>query len=502
MIAIDSERFPNPSSLFQTLLEHGIRTVANVKPWLLYNHPQFAEMDNAKGLLIDPVTKTSSLCRLWAAGAGESGQGSYIDMVGKSGRTFWKDGVNSLLNVGIDGIWNDNNEFSTIADDNWTIGDWDKQNETKPFSIRYFGRARLTNVMAEASYEAMIAHNPEKRPFLISRSASIGTHRYCSSWSGDNYTSWHTLKHNIPLGLHAGLSLLPNYGHDIGGFAGPTPSPELFVRWVQCGIYLPRFCIHSWKEQIITEPWMFPEMLPHIRSAINFRYKLIPYLYDLGVKASLMGHPIIRPIFYHFQNDPKTHDQAFEFFLGPSLLVCPVYTEKEESRLVYLPKGGNFYDFFNREWYSGGCRVSTPVPLSQPCGLFALAGSAIPINPEPGRNSFVDHAREILLFPDPSTPGVSRNEFYDDDGISKNAKFIQYSLKMEWSCDWIEFQIDILKYDFKPAYSKINLILPLFEKRAVKLNGQILEDESLAVSQKTDGTSLAFTVWVSRRNYM
>ena len=449
------------------------------------------------------------MCRLWAAGAGQSGQGSYIDFLGSNGRQFWKNGIKSLLECGIDGIWNDNNEFSTIADDTWTIGDWNEAFKGKPVAIRNFGRARLTNLMATASYEAIVEHNPEKRPFLITRSATTGTHRYASSWSGDNFTSWHTLKHNIPLGLHAGLSLLPNYGHDIGGFAGPTPNPELFVRWVQCGIYLPRFCIHSWKERVITEPWMFPPMLPHIRQAIQFRYKLIPYLYDLGVKASLKGHPIIRPIFYHFQQDPKTRDQAFEFFLGPSLLVAPVYTEKEDKRRVYLPKGNlRFFDFFRCEWYSGGAEVEVPVPLSQAGALFVVSGAAIPLNPEPGRTTAFDTSRQILLFPDPSNNGSSKVEFYEDDGLAANPKFFHFLLEMRWSVDIVQIDIKIIKADWKPAYSKVQLVLPAADKRAVKMNGRLIEDEklpfSIALPKKKDADSSTSTLsyWLCRRNYM
>jgi alpha-glucosidase len=77
---------------------------------------------------------------------------------------------------------------------------------------------------------------------------------------GDNYSSWETLQHNIPMGLNAGLSLMPGYGHDVGGFVGPRPEAELFVRWVQNGIFHPRFCIHSWKDEGITTPWMYPEV--------------------------------------------------------------------------------------------------------------------------------------------------------------------------------------------------------------------------------------------------
>lgn len=152
------------------------------------------------------------------------------------------------------GIWNDNNEFS-IHDDSHTFNMGGKNS-----SVGDIGRAWQTVLMASASHEAMIEYNPESRPFIISRSSAPGCHRFASqTWSGDNYSSWETLQHNIPMGLNAGLSLMSGYGHDVGGFVGPRASPELFVRWVPNGIYNARFCIHSWKEDGITTPWMYQE---------------------------------------------------------------------------------------------------------------------------------------------------------------------------------------------------------------------------------------------------
>lgn len=178
-------RFPDPKKLFTLLRHNGIKTVANVKPWLLVDHPKFEEMSRENALVWNPRSKSSAQCRLWAAGAGESGMGSYIDLMGKEGREFWKDGVKELLDVGLDGIWNDNNEFSTIADDFWQIGDWNESLGEKPVKIGEIGgRALLTVFMATASYEAMLERHPNTRPYLISRAMTTGTHRYASSWSG------------------------------------------------------------------------------------------------------------------------------------------------------------------------------------------------------------------------------------------------------------------------------------------------------------------------------
>ena len=93
-------------------------------------------------------------------------------------------------------------------------------------------------------------------------------HRYAQTWSGDNSTSWETLKYNLKMGLGLALSGVSNTGHDIGGFSGPAPDPELLVRWVQFGVFMPRFCIHSWNDDgSANEPWMHPQSNPfHPRS--------------------------------------------------------------------------------------------------------------------------------------------------------------------------------------------------------------------------------------------
>ena len=132
--------------------------------------------------------------------------------------------------MGIEGIWNDNNEFS-IPDDLHALA---------KSRVGHLGRAYLTVEMASASYEAMTEHSSfndhRKVPFLITRAGAPGSHCFAAqTWSGDNYTSWHTLKHNIPMGLNAGLCLMSGYGHDIGGFAGPVPDAELLLRWIQNG---------------------------------------------------------------------------------------------------------------------------------------------------------------------------------------------------------------------------------------------------------------------------
>ena len=418
------------------------------------------------------LTKKPSQCRLWAAGAGSSANGSFIDFLGKEGRKFWKEEITKLLDFGIDGIWNDNNEFSTISNDHWQIGDWDYENNTKPETIGQIGRAMLTVGMTTASYEAIQDYRPTKRPFLITRAASTGCHIFASSWGGDNYTSWHTLKHNIPMGLHAGLSLYPNYGHDIGGFAGPRPGPELFLRWVQAGIYQPRFCIHSWKEDGVSEVWMHDSVTEFVKATIVFRYTLIPYFYDLSLKAHMHGHPIIRPLLYHFQHDENTFDQGFEFMLGEWLLVASVYDKGARSRSLYLPSNRYFFDIFNQVWYEGGQIVVVQALLETPGVVFAVDGAIIPINPQSRMNTVLDDERELWIFPNALLDGESRYLIRDDDGESEISMQFIVNVDMKWDSRQINLEISFEDNGWKPTYKSLNIRCgDRYDFRPISING-------------------------------
>ena len=178
-----------------------------------------------------------------------------------------------LLEMGIDSTWNDNNEYEV----------WDGEARCYGFgreiAIKHI-RPVMPLLMMRASLEAQQRFAPQKRPYLISRSGCAGMQRYVQTWSGDNRTNWDTLRYNIRMGLGMSLSGLFNVGHDVGGFSGDKPEPELFVRWVQNGVMHPRFTIHSWNDdQTVNEAWMYPAITPAIRSAIELRYRLLPYLY-------------------------------------------------------------------------------------------------------------------------------------------------------------------------------------------------------------------------------
>lgn len=203
-------RFPDPRAFTKECHRRGVRLLANVKPYVLDNHPEYKKLSTAGAFFTDPLTKLSGVARLWSAGGGESGEGSHIDFTSKAGFDWWYEGCRALKDVGIDGMWNDNNEYNIFSDA------WQCALENVPVpagmtkrQLGLWGRAMHTELMGKSSHDACMDTAPDERPMVLTRSATAGTMRYaCTSWSGDNVTSWEGMKGGNALALNAGFSLL------------------------------------------------------------------------------------------------------------------------------------------------------------------------------------------------------------------------------------------------------------------------------------------------------
>jgi alpha-glucosidase len=382
----DRSKFPDPKAFGQSFLDKGVRICANVKPCLLRDHSLFAEAA-AAGLLITEPDGEPSEVQFW------DGIGAYLDFTNPETLDWWKTKVKeALLDYGIAATWNDNNEFEIRSDRALAHGFGQPRPAISCKTLQSLS-------MMRASRDAQKDHSPDKRPFLVSRSGGVGMHRYVQTWSGDNFASWETLKYNVKMGLGLALSGISNTGHDVGGFAGSAPDPELFVRWVQFGVFMPRFSIHSWHDDgTVNEPWMYPEATPFVRDLIKFRYRLIPYLYNLLWRYHRDYEPVIRPTFYDFPDDPRCWLEGDDMMVGPALLAAPVVAPGAATREVYLPSGVHWYDFWSGELFEGGQTITCPAPWARPV-IFVREACAIPINV--ATQSFADHPdrRSFMIFP-------------------------------------------------------------------------------------------------------
>jgi alpha-glucosidase len=468
------DKFPDPNGFTDGYHEKNVHLCANIKPCLLKDHPLFEELQD-KGMFIKSEDgKTPEMAQFWDE------VGAYLDFTNKDTFVWWKKKVTeALLEYGIDSTWNDNNEFEI----------WTKNVRSNGFGQEVnfeLVRALQPLLMMKASYEAQKEFSPEVRPYLISRSGSPGMQRYVQTWTGDNYTSWKTVKYNIKMAIGLSLSGVYNLGHDIGGFSGPAPSPELFVRWVQNGIFYPRFTIHSWNDdKTVNVPWMYEESADAIRDLIKFRHKLTPYLYTLLYNAHDQYEPIIKPTFYEFGHDKKTYEECDDFMLGDSILVTSVVEAGATERTVYLPEyDGGWYDYHTSTWYESGQTVTIPAPLTY-APFLVKAGSIIPVND--ADCSFLtktNDERGFELFPHQQT-GTSDYVLYEDDGISSNYQenHTKLHVHMKTTSDRVEVSLE-KEGVFELSYKQIIFHLPKDETRELLVNGQPL--------QQTDNGSFVY----------
>ena len=404
----NTDRFKDPRAYFAAMNEKGAQNVPNVKPGILLCHPWFAEFDR-RGVFVKDAEHDG-----YAVGKWWGGDGAFWDFTSAEGRKAWKEYLTAhVIDIGTDSIWDDNCEYDSLLDKDSRC-DFDGKGGTigqlKPL---------MSTLMCKVGAEAVVEHNPDARPYIVCRSGSAGIQKYAQTWCGDNYTSWKTLRYNIPIITGMGLSGQPNEGADIGGFHGPAPDEELFVRWVQNGIFQPRFSIHSASnDNTVTEPWMYRGSAGLIRDAILLRYRLTPYLYSAEYEASRTGAPIMRPLVYEFQDDPNVYDESFTFLCGRDLLVANVLEPGAKTRSVYLPAGCKWYDWNdNFACYEGGQTVTVPVDLGT-IPLFVREGAILPMAANQLMSMARDHMTDLHLT---LAPGGERfYTLYDDDGVTND----------------------------------------------------------------------------------
>jgi alpha-glucosidase len=401
----NKKRFKDPKDFFAQMKKRGICVSPNVKPGILLIHPKLDEM-KAKGMFVKASeTEEPGIGTWWG------GKGMFVDFTSQETRNNWKEMLKeNVLDYGTSSIWNDNCEYDSMVDKDCRCSF-----EGKGGTIGQL-KSIMSNIMCHITNEAIHETFDNTRPYVVCRSGHAGIQRYAQTWAGDNLTCWESLKYNIATILGMGLSGVANQGCDIGGFYGPAPEAELLVRWIQNGIFQPRFSIHSTNiDNTVTEPWMYSNCTEYIRTAIKFRYRLFPYLYSLMERAHETGLPIMEPMCSAFQNDPKCYEEGIDFMFGDSLLVANVVEKGATTRKIYLPEGNKFYDFYTRTPYDGGQTIEIPVDLGS-IPLFVKGGSIIPMATNQMKNLMTEQPNGISILCAPDCDGSF--VLYEDDGVS------------------------------------------------------------------------------------
>ena len=318
----DRDKIPSPKGLSDHFRACGMELIPNVKPAFLTDHPMYG-MIAGNGWFLHYADGSPAVFPFWG------GMASYLDFTNSEAYGFWKDCVKEqLVSNGYTNIWNDNNEYDV----------WDRDVLAHGFGKELPARQirpLFSLLMSRASREAVTEATGCRNPFVVSRCAVAGTQRYATTWTGDNLTDFRDLRYNHFQAMTMALSGFVFFGPDVGGFAGPKPGRELFLRWLQYGVFLPRFVLHSWKPgEEPTMPWLYPDLMDAVRRIFSLRERLIPYLRE-GMDRCIAAHrPLVYPVFLDY---PGYDPESDVFMCGDSILACPVFDEGAQKICVYLP---------------------------------------------------------------------------------------------------------------------------------------------------------------------
>lgn len=402
--------FPKPAAMIAKLARQGFKVVTIVDPGVK-DDPMFDVLKRgieADAFVKDADGKQDFLGEVWPGAA------RFPDFLNARSRAWWGDEQKALLDAGVAGFWNDMNEPANFARPDKTLApDALHRTESGPRP-----HAEVHNLygmtMAQASREGALRHRPDERPFVITRAGYAGIQRHALVWTGDNSSNWDHLNDAVQMLLNLSLSGVPFCGGDVGGFLGNT-TPELFTRWFQFATFTPFFRNHTNIGTIDQEPWAFGQSVEDIcRQYLGLRYQLLPYLYALFAEARATGAPVMRPLLWHYQNDPVAVACGDQFLLGRDLLVAPILRQGAVARSVYLPNDV-WFDFWTGEKFQGGDHVLADAPPDT-IPLFVRAGAVIPMGET---QQFVGERKSDTVTLHCWPGGRGALDWYEDDGATQ-----------------------------------------------------------------------------------
>ena len=474
---------------------------------------QFRELEKIGCLLPFETWPQSGISHVWPPMRDyPSGVKVYDAFHPEARAIYWKY-LKKLYDYGTDAWWMDSTDpdFFNPRESDYEHkvygGTWRSQRNAFPLET------------VRGIYQAQRKDDRGKRVFIMTRSSFAGQQHYGSNmWSGDVNSSWDMLRKQVPAGLSFTLTGNPNFNTDIGGFfcssyntkgSGSAPRnpqfQELYVRWMQYGLFCPVFRSHG--ADAPREIWQFGKkgepVYDAIEKMIRLRYRLIPYLYSTAWQVTSNNDSYMRPLFADFASDRKVWNMTDEFMFGRSILAAPIvdpqYTEEKVIRtnamtgwdrkevnsekgivnsdftstktaVKYLPKGTTWYDFWTNQKYQGGKSVTLTTSLDR-VPMFVRAGSILPLGPEMqyvGEKTWDN--LEIRVYPGANGSFV----LYEDEGDSYNyERGIYATIPFTWNDKSRQLTIEARKGEFPGMLKsrRFTVVMPDGRQQEVNYDG-------------------------------
>ncbi len=389
--------WPDPKGMISNFRKKGVKTILITEPYIIDSLKNFKIADSLHILATDSTGKTYIDKGFYFGYAG------LIDIFKPAAQQwFWQQYVKQIK-IGVAGWWGDLGEPENHPSDMFHVNG--SADEVHNIYAQYWHKMLFDNYRK---------YYPSVRLLNLNRTGFAGSQRYSIyPWTGDVSRSWDGLQAQLPLMLHMSMSGLPFIHSDAGGFAQGTKDDELYTRWLQMSCFSPILRPHG--SGIPSEPVYFSRKTQDIvRHFMKLRYSLLPYIYTTASQANVMGYPIVRPLFYDFQDDTATYNISGEYMFGPVILVHPIINQGAKEVEVYLP-GNRWYSFWNDEPFEGGQWLKMKTEL-ETIPLFVKEGSFIPmVKPVKSTDYYSSKELTVRYYPG-STGDTSRYTMFEDDG--------------------------------------------------------------------------------------
>lgn len=412
-LAWEPSQWPDAAGMLGRLKDRGVNTVTISQPYVLRNGraiDNYRELADKKMFVTDSTGAPQEVV-IWV------GEGGMFDVANADTRRWLTDRYKQLTDMGVGGWWGD-------------LGEPEVHPETGMHANGLPARLyhnKYGNDWSSIISELYAKEYPDTRLLTLMRGGTIGLQRHSVfPWSTDVSRSWGGLQPQIRIMLNSGLSGLGYMSSDLGGFAVDEANPylpELYVRWLQAGLFTPVFRTHA---QQYAEPYKYPQYEDIIKALVLERYRWLPYNYTLAYENAAFGYPLVRPLDFTDSKADGEFDSLYngaddEYMWGNELLVAPVITEGATSRPVVFPAGSKWIDYSRpSQVYEGGTRADAyPAPLAV-LPLFVRGGAFIPTADYPMENTADYRANEFTVSYYPAG-GESSYTLYDDNRISPRA---------------------------------------------------------------------------------
>lgn len=457
----DKEAFPTPEKMMADFNQQGVKTIVITEPFILTSSKSWqsaVEHDAlAKNLAGQP--------KVFDFFFGETG---LVDVFDKKGTDWFWQYYQAMHEQGVTGWWGDLGEPEVHPHDTiHSVGTADEIHNA-------YG-----HMWAKMVYENHRKMAPKERPFILMRSGFAGSQRYgLIPWTGDVSRSWDGLKPQVELSLQMSLFGLAYTHSDLGGFAGDHWDKEMYIRWLQYGVFQPIYRPHA-QEKVAPEPVFHDAQVQKIvGDYIRLRYRLMPYNYTLAYQNSVSGMPLMRPLFFTDEENLALIDYKDAYLWGDAFLVSPVTEPNVKSQSMLLP-AGVWFDYWRGTKYQGGQPQEVPVDLNT-IPVLVKAGSFVPMVDDFMTTKSYDSSRLTLHYYHDESVKEASGEMYEDDGttfgnIANRAyELLKFKAKVS-KRSLFTFSRQGFQYPAQPSSRVITLVLHNWNKPGVRLTDNKLK---------------------------